>query len=632
MYVLLVFKGLRYGFAGKSMVESKNLKLKLGLCGLALTSFLAINAHSTVHADTVQDNNANQNAITWDSDQDDSQVVKEDSNQSQPTQNVQPQAPAVQKKQVAQAAQSKQSAVQSAPVQNKAVQPVQKQTTVQPKQWQVAVSNVSSTVSTPNRAERSAVRQSSVQTSIVNHLNANTARNNQVNANVKVSNVNSDAQMPVQTQVIAKLSNKAKTYVISIPTPSQAGMPMTYDGASSMMTENSDFAANATFIDGCWIYNGKIYTSTNELDKAGILDNPSACARVATVNPEFMMNGTQFLTDMGVNYNNHRLGLLVIPKFTRLDSDRYYNTTDPNDYSGGTDFDDIRTENSGYLTTNFIGLLPTQVPAGHVRWTDSSMTSMGLDDLAPHIEYSYTVVPIDMNTGDVIQGVSIDGTATKPTNLHSFINVNTKFAQAPDHFKSYEQVKITGATVSADQNLVSPFIKTMLTNINNGVIKPYNYSGYASGSNFMDYGRPSGDYSSKSNMFNHFNYNDESNLYDENNKPTTLYQFEDNVAIPYAENLLYAAVKTREVNPDSPNAKKQAKRIIHLNFPNGVRPDSYNNIVDKDNNVVQTVTFTRSGTENLADGSVQWGPWQGDGKFAPVTLPGIPGYTMVTTN
>ena len=75
------------------MVESKNLKLKLGLCGLALTSFLAVNAHSTVHADTVQDNNANQNAITWDSDQDDSQVVKEDSNQSQPTQNVQTQAP-----------------------------------------------------------------------------------------------------------------------------------------------------------------------------------------------------------------------------------------------------------------------------------------------------------------------------------------------------------------------------------------------------------------------------------------------------------------------------------------------------------------------------------------------------------
>lgn len=45
LYVLLVFKGLKCDFAGKSMVQSKNLKLKLGLCGLALTSFLAINAH-----------------------------------------------------------------------------------------------------------------------------------------------------------------------------------------------------------------------------------------------------------------------------------------------------------------------------------------------------------------------------------------------------------------------------------------------------------------------------------------------------------------------------------------------------------------------------------------------------------
>ena len=170
------------------MVESKNLKLKLGLCGLALTSFLAINAHSTVHADTVQDNNANQNAITWDSDQDDSQVVSEKPQQEKPAQSVQMQAPVVQKKQVAQAAQSKQSAVQSASVQNKAVQP---------KQWRVAVSNVSSTVSAQNRAERSTVRQSNVETSTVNRLNANTVRNNQLNANLKVANVNATANQGV---------------------------------------------------------------------------------------------------------------------------------------------------------------------------------------------------------------------------------------------------------------------------------------------------------------------------------------------------------------------------------------------------------------------------------------------------
>lgn len=39
-------------------MRNKNLKLKLGLCGLALTSFLALNARTTVHADTVQNSNA----------------------------------------------------------------------------------------------------------------------------------------------------------------------------------------------------------------------------------------------------------------------------------------------------------------------------------------------------------------------------------------------------------------------------------------------------------------------------------------------------------------------------------------------------------------------------------------------
>lgn len=47
----------------------------VSLCGLALSSVFLINNKATVHADTVNDSNQ-QSAISWDSDSDDSQVVK----------------------------------------------------------------------------------------------------------------------------------------------------------------------------------------------------------------------------------------------------------------------------------------------------------------------------------------------------------------------------------------------------------------------------------------------------------------------------------------------------------------------------------------------------------------------------
>ena len=143
------------------MVESKNFKLKLGLCGLALTSFLALNTRSnTVHADTV--NGGNASAITWDVDNDDSQVVKEDSEQVNASQSVQTQG-----------------AVQSS---------VQKQEAP-------AIQSVQSSVQ--NHAETSTVRVSNFDTSAVNRNNAQNVRA-QVNQ-VKVSNVNATIQnTPVQ--------------------------------------------------------------------------------------------------------------------------------------------------------------------------------------------------------------------------------------------------------------------------------------------------------------------------------------------------------------------------------------------------------------------------------------------------
>lgn len=580
LYILLVFKELKFGFAGKSMVESKNLKLKLGLCGLALTSFLAINAHSTVHADTVQDN-ANQNAITWDSDQDDSQVVKEESQQQVAPQSVQKQAK-----------QSTVQASQSQPVQNK----------------KVMVSDVSSVSVSQKRAETSNLRQSNAQTSTVSRLNADNHRAK----TVKVSNIDSDAQAPVQTQVIAKLSPKAKTYAISIATTSNANEPVPYSGYSR-------YDGHTYYGYDGWIYNGQIYDreqqSALETALGGDIYSPSFRAKaeqVATINPQWITSGTEFLTDTGVTYNNQRVGLLIIPKFTELKTNEIY-SDDPS-YSG------MLSQYNGYILPYTEGFLPA-LPITDMEWTGSELEPN--KDENWHMTYSYTAVPIDMNTGKTISGISLDGTATKPCNLQTYTFNQTDQYGGDSYMTPFSETTITGSAISSDQNLVSPYIKLFLDGINSGKIQPY--------SSYNDFpGSRGGDYGSKWSMYNH--YNTEDSELKGHGQNTTYHKFIDDTIVPYTENLLYLTLKTRQVNPDSPNAKKQAKRIIHLNFPNGVRPDSYNNIVDKDNNVVQTVTFTRSGTENLADGSVQWGPWQGDGKFAPVTLPGIPGYTMVTTN
>ena len=146
-------------------MQNKNLKLKLGLCGLALTSFLAVNAHSVVHADTVSDSNANNNAITWDSDSDDSHVVKEQSQQQSTVQ-----------------------ASQSQPVQNK----------------KIMVSDVSSVSSSQKRAETSAVRVSNIDGRAVNQVYVNNACPQAKAANVNATVKDAPVQItnPQNNQVI----------------------------------------------------------------------------------------------------------------------------------------------------------------------------------------------------------------------------------------------------------------------------------------------------------------------------------------------------------------------------------------------------------------------------------------------
>ena len=98
--------------------------------------------------------------------------------------------------------------------------------------------------------------------------------------------------------------------------------------------------------------------------------------------------------------------------------------------------------------------------------------------------------------------------------------------------------------------------------------------------------------------------------------------------------------ETRQVNPQDKNVNRQVQRVIHINFPNGVKPKSYDNItdsagnkltLDSNNNLTQSMSFTRTGVQNIVSGHVTYGNWQQRGAINAVTLPAIPGYTMTQT-
>ena len=71
-----------------------------------------------------------------------------------------------------------------------------------------------------------------------------------------------------------------------------------------------------------------------------------------------------------------------------------------------------------------------------------------------------------------------------------------------------------------------------------------------------------------------------------------------------------------------------ASRTITLHFPNNQKPASYDSIVNNNNQIVQILKFTRTGTIDLVTGQTTYTSWQGDSKFPDVKLPKIPGFKL----
>ena len=625
------------------MIESKNFKLKLGLCGLALTSFLAINAHSTVHADTVSGSNAG--AITWDSDQDDSQVVKQDPQQDNASQSVQTQG-----------------AVQSAP----ATQSVQ--------------------ANSQNRTEKSAVRVSNFNTSTVNRNNVNNQRNN---ANVKVATVHDTSQMPVQKQKVAQFNQGSKIY--------------TLNGSNQLSKNNGD----GYVITNAGKYNGRVVdigvTINNVQDNQGSYTTKWSNGDHADVTGKTdasfkyqnsVLAGTQqdnvTVPDQtrprtaNVTHNYTFKGAFTGHQISSDGRANWYTILDPRDLARELARQKIPVTDEAAIA-KVAGAMLSQASTSTYQLTGFWEAAKNYNVNTKQGAWTSHIVESDGTTAGTFTLRHVDLSKTGPLIVGSDkLQVGpwgSKFKEAAASLWLLKNVYPSGANwldsdcpnyeADDDDGRVSlknidlddtAFVSSLTFN------DAKKYQNDLTGSIDYSYTTPDQvtDHLQLANKTDaNLNYNYTVGLYDAQTGDliTDLkaeYKGKTGVQATASTNVMNSAIKnkiqqinqnkatvsytgtsanddvafyqeTRQVNPQSTDVNRKAQRVIHVTFPNGKKPASYDGIVDANNDIVQTVTFTRTGTENVVSGQKTYGPWQQHGGFDAVTLPDIPGYTMTTT-
>lgn len=521
-------------------MQNKNLKLKLGLCGLALTSFLALNTHSTVHADTVQNNNANNNAITWDSDSDDSQVVKEE-----PQQQTAPQS--VQKQSTVQASQSQ-------PVQNK----------------KTMVSDVSSVSVSQKRAETSVVRQSNAQTSTANRLNAD-------NHQVKVANVN--ATDPI------KITNPQNNQVVVH------------------------------------------YTNTKGQAVAGLADK--------TIDLSSTGNGNYVPSGYSLAQGNGSYNVNVTSKETISDFDTYWDVSDKlhmhkgqsyQTETGATDFN-MKWDSNGNYDGAVDGQLVTDNDAKRaiLNLVRNSAKATGQGDLLtgyttddgtsvhPMNYFSISYDPWVNDSGEHVDRFYItygsDNWDASPyawvqDSHHRDLNDDDVDCDWNDaDFQLAEKIKNWWFATRKSSGIANPdsnaIFDDYVQNDNGGHGLP-TYPMFVGGSNGKQFAN--GD-----------------TIFTDGGSATSTVGNHINVPV----------VQAVPVN-DASQIRKSAERIISVNLPDDPAvKDRYKGILNNENQIVQTINFTRSKTiDQLTGATLSETPWSGPSSFPAVTLPDIPGYTM----
>ena len=627
----------------------------VSLCGLALSSLFVLNNKSVVHADTINDANSQNNAISWNSDSDTAQGV-------QNTQNTQKADDDQQN-----AAQPMQNSAEMSAVRSVSATPrtTNQNTVVQSAQpSRVETSTVCSSSATPRTTNQTAAVQFPRVSNVQDAQKASpVVINNPANDMIHVHYVDANGNA---------VDNSSHDYMIDAAKPGQGS----YTVPSGYSLNNPDgkyivygaaFNANnlhASISPVASTYEQHLSTGSAVDDK--ILQDHGALD---------LGNGIEIdhLTAVTGSYTGPMR--IVVTQITGTDT-AYYKPD--NQYSWSTMSEPTY---SGLGMTAMAGSLGSTV--GYENWStdkvmsDSeldSMYSQGADKVVQYMSvqtkpgYTNQTLPVafvDSNDNNVVgmiqnysgkvgttQNVSLtvptgyklaDGASlptsvtfannTKPLLIKVAPNGQTNSVQNPKDNKIHVQFRdqSTGAVIGKGEDIDLSSLHDGVhyysvpfgfASDTKGIYSTRNVIGEAKSCLFTDnYHIISGDtVTVPVHRTNRFTFSDNSG----------------NVKSVNGNTVDVTLTKPRSVNPEADTrCQSQATRTIQINFPDGQIPQSYDGIVDKSGKLVQTVHFTRTATEDALTGNIlHYGNWTSDNKdhnfigFEARTLPRIPGYTL----
>lgn len=641
------------------MEKNKNLRLRMGLCGLALTSFLAINAHSTVHADTVSGDNAN--AITWDSDQDDSQVVKEDSQQEQPTQNVQGQALATQSVQSSVQKRAETSAVRVSNFDSRTVNQVR----VNNARPQAKVANVNATV------KDAPVQITNPQNNqvIVHYVKSNGQSAGLADQTIDLSNIkynttavnkggylqlrnpsdkttdpngtdllsdNADKNIgaPLKTSSANKLANVFNTNdkgnvqvsgadnvaIISIGNKTSMDNPIDNVGGKYLVSIKS--------IDHCYMFTSNSVSNvtandivSNYIDTSGMITDEVSSANQLTKQECADLENWVIQQDP-VSINTKTVPVLKIYKdniinskigrgkynapsgYTLAKGDGSYkvSSTDSGATASvtmrafdGSEYQSVPVNDSA-VTNDILGIIKDDI-----RTNYSSLPFQDGSDPMSHVK-SYSVVGEISGRND--SGLTIafnggtgtaDGQGVGLTYIYSYYD-----SHSGQEAQASRNVQIPTGVAQDLQDYYNKYTLNILNSNGTGLM----FGGDSNGSDRLIMGDVS--------MNHSYTFNDSGS------------------AASSTGNYINVPVTQPVAVNDASQTRKTAERVISVNLPDDASVhDRYNGILNDKNQIVQTITFTRTMTkDNLTGAVLSQSAWQGPSSFPAVTLPDIPGYTM----